>query len=129
MSKSLRNAGIALIVCGLFVMALAGAVATPPQATPVQHKHLMVVVSKGLPGITLFDADTDQEICRATMGISPHEAAFSRDGKTLYVPVYSSANVGAPGTDEHVIHFVRTSDCQIVSSMDTGDFKRPHFAV
>src|SRR6188768_678346 len=83
MSKSLRNAGIALIVCVLFVMALAGAVATPPQAAPVQHKHLMVVVSKGLPGITLFDADTDQEICRATMGISPHEAAFSRDGKTL----------------------------------------------
>ena len=129
MSKLFRFAGIALIGCVLFALALTGAVAAPPQTAPVQKKHLMVVVSKLLPGITLFDADTDQEICRATMGISPHEAAFSRDGKMLYVPVYGSANVGAPGTDEHMIHFIRTSDCQIVSSMDTGDFKRPHFAV
>ena len=122
MSNSFRLAGITFT---LFAVTLAVAA---QQSAPVQHKHLMVVVSKLLPGITLYDADTDQEICRTTMGISPHEAAFSRDGKTLYVPDYSSANVGAPGTDEHVIHFIRTSDCQIMASMDTGDFKRPHFA-
>src|SRR5262245_21598789 len=84
------------------------------QAAQPQHKHLMAVVSKGLPGITLYNADTDQEICKATMGLAPHEAAFSRDGKTLYVPVYSPANVGQPGPDEDMLHFIRTSDCQIV---------------
>lgn len=90
-------------------------------------KHLMAVVSKGLPGVILYNADTDQEICKAKMGISPHEAAFSRDGSMLYVPVYGSANVGQPGTDEHMLHFIRTSDCQIVHSIDTGEYKRPHF--
>ena len=30
------------------------------------------------------------------------------------------------GTDEHVIDFFRTSDCQRIASMDTGDYKRPH---
>jgi len=92
-----------------------------------QRKHLMVVVSKGLPGITLYDADTDQEICKATMAPAPHEAAFSRDGKILYVPVYSTANVGQAGPDEHMLHFINTADCSIASSLDTGDFKRPHF--
>jgi len=100
--------------------------AQSPAAT--QHKNLMAVFSKGLPGIVLFDADTDQEICRATMAPAPHEAAFSRDGRTLFVPVYSPANIGQPGPDEHMIHFVRTSDCQIEASLDTVDYKRPHFA-
>jgi hypothetical protein len=100
-------------------------VAVFPQ-TPV-HKHLMAVVSKGLPGVTLYDADTDEPICSAKTGVSPHEAAFSLDGKILYLPVYGSSNVGQPGTDEHMLHFIDTSDCRIVASMDTGDYKRPHF--
>jgi DNA-binding beta-propeller fold protein YncE len=92
-----------------------------------QRQHLMVVVSKGLPGIVLFDADTDEEICRQTMKPAPHEAAFSRDGRTLYVPVYSPANIGQPGPDEHEIHFIRTSDCSIEATLDTGEYLRPHF--
>lgn len=116
-------AALAVLLAAFAMMTVA---APPPQST-TQRKHLMVVVSKGLPGITLYDAETDQEICKATMAPAPHEAAFSRDGKTLYVPVYSPANVGQPGPDEHMLHFIRTSDCQIVSSLDTGDFKRPHF--
>lgn len=97
------------------------------QAQTAQPKHLMVVVSKGLPGIILYDADTDREICKAKMGVSPHEAAFSRDGAMLYVPVYGSANVGQAGTDEHMLHFVSTANCEIVHSMDTGEYKRPHY--
>jgi DNA-binding beta-propeller fold protein YncE len=26
-----------------------------------------------------------------------------------------------------MLHFIRTSDCEIVASLDTGDYKRPHF--
>jgi DNA-binding beta-propeller fold protein YncE len=124
MSIRIRVAGIATLalIAGSFI------VNAQAPASGGQRKHLMVVVSKGLPGIVLFDADTDQEICRATMAPAPHEAAFSRDGKTLIVPVYSPANIGQPGPDEHMIHFIRTSDCQIESSLDTGDYKRPHFA-
>lgn len=90
------------------------------------HRHLMLVVSKGLPGITLYDADTEQAICRAQVGVSPHEAAFSLDGKYAYVPVYGSSGVGQPGTDEHIVHFIRTSDCKEMGALDTGENKRPH---
>ncbi len=112
------------------VLAAAPVLLAAQQAPPAaaQPKHLMAVVSKGLPGVTLYDADTDKEICKVKTEVAPHEAAFSRDGRTLYLPIYSSANVGAPGTDEHTIHVIRTADCQITASMDTGDYKRPHFA-
>lgn len=90
------------------------------------HSRLMMVVSKHLPGVTIYDADTQEALCRATMGISPHEAAFSRDGRYAYVPVYGSSGVGQPGTDEHVLHFIRTSDCKEIGALDTGDYKRPH---
>lgn len=122
MSSSIRAAAAAAIVVMVLVAAPSG---QAPAANP--HRNLMAVVSKGLPGIVLYDADTDAEICRATMAPAPHEAAFSRDGRTLYVPVYSPANIGQPGPDEHTLHFVRTSDCSIERSLDTGDYKRPHF--
>jgi hypothetical protein len=81
---------VATLVCSVAIRAQAPAAA--------RHQHLMVVVSKGLPGIVLYDADTDQEICRVPMDPAPHEAAFSRDGRTLYVPVYSPANIGPTAT-------------------------------
>lgn len=97
-----------------------------PMPADAQHSHLMMVVSKRLPGVTIYDADTEQPICHATMGISPHESAFSLDGHYAYVPVYGNSGVGAPGTDEHVLHFIRTSDCKEIGTLDTGQYKRPH---
>ena len=97
----------------------------------VQSAHtptgrLMLLVNKHLPGITLYDADTNKQVCQASTGISPHEAAFSHDGQYMFVPVYGSSGVGKPGTDEHIIHVFRTSDCSEAGSIDTGDYKRPH---
>src|SRR4029453_13637402 len=122
MSSFFRAAGLAAIAA----LSLS---ASPSAQAPAakQHKNLMVVVSKGLPGIVLFDADTDEEICRQTMKPAPHEAAFSRDGRTLYVPVYSPANIGQAGPDEHEIHFISTADCSIEATLDTGEYLRPHF--
>jgi DNA-binding beta-propeller fold protein YncE len=121
MSIHARAAGVAAI------LALAASPLLVAQSAAKPHRNLMVVVSKGLPGIVLFDADTDEEICRQTMAPAPHEAAFSKDGRTLYVPVYSPANIGQPGPDEHEIHFLSTTDCTIQATLDTGDYKRPHF--
>src|SRR4029079_9958745 len=123
MSQRVRFLGLtaATVIAG---MVFASAQTAAPAK---QHQHLMVVVSKGLPGIILYDGDTDEEICRQTMKPAPHEAAFSRDGRTLYGPVYSPANIGQPGPDEHEIHFISTADCAIQATLDTGDYKRPHF--
>jgi YVTN family beta-propeller protein len=124
MSSFIRVSIIAAAAVAGWSAVTAGQSAAPAAR---QRPHLMAVVSKGLPGVVLFDADTDEEICRATMAPAPHEAAFSRDGRTLYVPVYSPANIGQRGPDEHTIHFMRTSDCQIEATLDTADYKRPHF--
>jgi DNA-binding beta-propeller fold protein YncE len=110
---------LACLCLPLFVMAAAAAHA--------QARVLMAVVSKGLPGVTLYDAATDRKLCEARMDVAPHEAAFSRDGRTLYVPIYSSANLGQPGPDGHSIVFMRTADCGIEATMDTGAVKRPHY--
>ena len=102
------------------------AISAPAASQSTAPRHLMMVVSKGLPGITLYDADTQQVICRALAGVSPHEAAFSNDGEYAYLPVYGSSSVGLAGTDEHTLHFIRTSDCKDAYVLDTGEYKRPH---
>lgn len=96
----------------VIVGASAGICAQQSPRTP-QHSHLMIVVEKGLPGATIYNADTDAPICDMKMQImSPHEAAFSLDGRTAYIPVYGSTNEGVPGTNGHEIDFFRTSDCR-----------------
>src|SRR5437868_5492608 len=54
----------------LLTFACAAAQAAEPMSTDVQHRRLMLVVSKHLPGLTLYDADTEEPICRATVGQS-----------------------------------------------------------
>lgn len=121
LKRILLTAALALTAIGL----LAGIRAQLPPPAP--HLHLMIVVEKDLPGATIYNADTDEPICEARMEIkSPHEAAFSLDGRTAYIPVYGSTNEGVPGTNGHEIDFFRTSDCQKIASLDTGKYERPH---
>lgn len=91
-----------------------------------QAQRLMLVVNKRLPGITIYHADTHKLLGSVEMEISPHEAVFSADGRYAYVPIYSNSGVGKPGTDGHTLHFVRVSDYQIIGSLDTKQYKRPH---
>lgn len=112
----------------LGLCAMAAAAATAPEQAPSQPMDLLMVVSKQQPGIALYDARTDALVCKsASLGISPHEGEFSPDGRMVYVPTYGSSSVGMPGTDEHVISFIRTSDCQTVATVDTGEYARPHY--
>jgi DNA-binding beta-propeller fold protein YncE len=90
-------------------------------------RALLAVVSKGLPGVTIYDAANDRQVCQVKMDVAPHEAAFSPGGRMLYVPIYSSANIGQPGPDGHTINFVDTSNCRIEYALDTGTIKRPHY--
>ena len=44
----------------------------------------MLVVSKGMPGVTLYNADTGEVICKSEkMSPSPHEVAFSPNGQRI----------------------------------------------
>ena len=122
MKRRMEAMGVLLVALGM----LAASAAQAPPGTP--PAVLMAVVSKGLPGVTLYDASNDRQICQVKMDVAPHEAAFSTDGRLLFVPIYSSVNLGQPGPDGHAINFMRTTDCGIEYSLDTDPVKRPHFA-
>jgi YVTN family beta-propeller protein len=79
-----------------------------------RRHHLMLIVSKGLPGVTIYDADSEDVVCRAKTEASLGEAAFSIDGHTAYVPT------------EHSLHFIGTSDCKDNYVLDTGSDQRLH---
>lgn len=113
-------------VCAL-ALSLAVAACAPLRQQPDSPPVVLAVVSKGLPGVTLYDAATDRQLCQAKLDVAPHEAAFSADGRTLYVPIYSSANIGQPGPDGHSVVFLDTADCSIRHVLDTGEYKRPHY--
>jgi DNA-binding beta-propeller fold protein YncE len=112
-----------LIVCMASALLLPS-VATAQDAAP---RAMFAVVSKALAGIVLYDAATDEQICQVQTDVAPHEAAFSADGRLLFVPIYSSANIGQEGPNGHTIDFIRTADCGIDATLDTDDYLRPHF--
>ena len=91
-------------------------------------KRLFFVVCKDLPGITIYDADTHRRVAQAvTPGtINPHEAAFSRDGHAVYVPIYGTSGVGKPGEHGHKLHVFDTLTGAELASLDTGRYRRPH---
>src|SRR3954453_6292726 len=91
-------------------------------------KLLFFVFCKDLPGITIYDADTHRRVAQAvTPGtINPHEAAFSRDGRSVYVPIYGTSGVGKPGEHGHTLHVFDTLSGAEKASLDTGRYRRPH---
>jgi YVTN family beta-propeller protein len=95
---------------------------------PVRPKRLFFVVCKDLPGITIYDADTNTRVAQAiTPGrINPHEAAFSCDGRSVYVPIYGTSGVGKPGEHGHMLHIFDSLTGTELASLDTGEYRRPH---
>src|SRR3954453_1968332 len=91
-------------------------------------KRLFFVVCKDLPGITIYDAATHARVAQAiTPGtINPHEAAFSRDGRSVYVPIYGTTGVGKPGENGHTVHVFDSLTGAERASLDTGKYLRPH---
>ncbi len=115
-----------LLIAPLAANAAGGATKSPDSSDHMNSQYLFMVVSKGLPGISLYKGNDEKPFCRAVVEKSPHEAAFSPDGQMAYLPVYGSSSVGLAGTDEHLLHFIRTSDCKDTGVLDTEENKRPH---
>lgn len=87
---------------------------------------LMLLVNKQAHSVTVYDHATNRPICTASVGVNPHEVAASNDGQLIYVPIYGTTAVGVPGTDEHTLYIIKTSDCSQQAVIDTGDHKRLH---
>jgi YVTN family beta-propeller protein len=105
------------VLLGLLTTSLASA----------QQRHLMLVVSKGMPGVVLYNADTEEVICKSgKMAPSPHEVAFLPNGRTMVVPVYGNTLLGTPGSNERIVYFLNSRDCSEIGEVDTGQNWRPH---
>jgi YVTN family beta-propeller protein len=91
-----------------------------------QQRRVMAVAVKGLPGVMVFDADTDEVICKATTPRNPHEVAFSNNGRNVIVPIYGDTILGVPGSNERIVLFIRSRDCREATSVQTAGSSRPH---
>src|ERR1043165_621637 len=91
-----------------------------------QQRHLMLVASKGMPGVTLYNADNEEVVCKAKLELAPHEVAFSPNGRTAYVPIYGNTVLGTPGSNEHAVFFLNSRDCRVLARVDTDINTRPH---
>ena len=67
----------------------------------------MLVVCKDDRSLEIVDLERGRSIGGVvSSGDRPHEVAASRDGTVGYVPVYSDAGVGAPGSDGRAIDII-----------------------
>jgi DNA-binding beta-propeller fold protein YncE len=87
----------------------------------------LLVVNKGNGTLSVVDAATCRQVAAiAENGRTGHEVAVSPDGRRAYVPIYSSAGVGQPGTDGSLIRVVDLATRTIVGTVDFGRGIRPH---
>jgi YVTN family beta-propeller protein len=88
---------------------------------------LLLVVNKGNGTLSIVDPVSCKQIAAVDeKGITGHEVAASPDGKLAYVPIYSSAGVGRPGTDGTLIRVIDLATHAIVGTIDFGHGIRPH---
>jgi YVTN family beta-propeller protein len=85
---------------------------------------------KGEGYIAFFDPETGEQVAKVNEGgIIAHELVTSPDGRFAYVPIYSDANVGGPGTDGRNIVVIDVAARKVVDSIDFDRGVRPHFPV
>jgi YVTN family beta-propeller protein len=94
----------------------AQAPASPLLVLPEARGHRMV----------LIDPTAKKVIGQVVVPGWPHEVAFSRDGKTAYLPSYSDAIVGAPGINGQTLDVVDMNTRMVTGTWDLGKQLRPH---
>jgi DNA-binding beta-propeller fold protein YncE len=63
------------------------------------------------------------------VGVSGHEISLSSDQRFAYVPIYSDAVLGDPGSNGRTIDVVDLETRRVAASIDLGRPLRPHSAV
>ncbi len=108
----------------IILASFAGAWLLPaPARTPAA---LMAVVNKAAHTVTIYRLPGDRRVCTAEVAPNPHEAAFSRHGRELIVPIYSNVFIGQRGTNQHLVYFLDARNCRRIGVLDTGRYQRLH---
>jgi DNA-binding beta-propeller fold protein YncE len=89
----------------------------------------LLVVCKGDNTLEVIDLETAVNAGSVmASGFTPHEVVATDDGRFAYLPVYSDAAVGVPGTDGRQVDVIDLSQMQRVSEVALPFPSRPHQA-
>ena len=106
-----------------FTMAQSGA----PMAS---GDGFLLVANKGEHTLGIIDPAAGQQLAAVPEGgVTGHEVAASRDGRTAYVPSYGNSGVGKPGTDGSNLVVIDIASRKVTGNLDFGHGVRPHCAV
>ena len=87
----------------------------------------ILAVCKGDRSLEIIDLEQGRSTGAViASGDRPHEVAVSRDGTVGYVPVYSDAGVGAPGSDGRAIDIIDLVRARRMATVELPFASRPH---
>lgn len=87
----------------------------------------LLVVCKGDQALQVIDLDSGETAGRVVAsGFTPHEVAASADGTRAYLPIYSDAWLGRPGTDGRRIDVVDLVGLRVADGIPLEFASRPH---
>lgn len=89
----------------------------------------LLVVNQQTHSVLYIDPVAKKLTRQVVLDVAPHELAISSDGKLAYVPIYSDANVGQPGTNGQTIAIVDVRAGKQIGTIDLGRPLRPHRAL
>jgi len=89
----------------------------------------LLVANQGDATLSIVDPASGKQvavIAENTPGVHAHEVIASPDGRTVWLPIYGSSGVGAPGIDGHQIEIVDLPSRKITGTIDFDHGVRPH---
>jgi YVTN family beta-propeller protein len=89
----------------------------------------LLVVNLREHSLLQVDPKSRKVVATTPVGVSGHEVVLSANEHFAYIPIYSDAVLGDPGTDGRTIDVVDLRSRKMVSSIDLGRPLRPHSAV
>lgn len=87
----------------------------------------LLVVAKDDQALEVVDLVSGVVVGRVTAsGFTPHEVAAAPDGSHAYLPIYSDAWLGDPGTDGRAIDIVDLNAMRVADTIPLDFAARPH---
>ena len=87
----------------------------------------LLVVCKDDSTLEVIDLESSKRVGAVTAsGFTPHEVVATGDGRFAYMPVYSDAPVGSPGSDGRRVDIVDLLTFQRVGDIRLAFPSRPH---
>jgi len=92
------------------------------------HPGKLAVVNQYDHSVSIVDLSNHSVLGKVSVGVNGHELTASKDGRFVYVPIYSNVVVGQAGTDGNHIDVVDIKNLKVDRSINLGMGVRPHAA-